>query len=153
MREQISEYLHVLETTCSHLNAVLLAHGDAQLNVSLSGKEWSAGEVMAHLRACAEVFGKSIYEFLHAENPSVEYIHPNRWMSQKRYDAQPFSKNLTAFTSTRAELLLTLQGLNTEDWERGGTIKGRTHTVFGEVRRIALHEQSHYSYLLALCAA
>lgn len=54
------------------------------------------------------------------------------------------ANSLQIFSLKRAELLAILKELPPEQWVRKGTIDGRNHTVFGQVRRMALHEAGHY---------
>lgn len=54
-----------------------------------------------------------------------------------------FGPSLQAFSLKRQELLHVLRDLPEERWARTAVIGGRTHSVFSQVRRLALHEVGH----------
>jgi len=43
-----------------------------------------------------------------------------------------------------------LKRLSVEDWSRAAIIKGREHTVFTQVRRMAMHENVHCEQIESL---
>ncbi|RPJ25720.1 MAG: hypothetical protein EHM33_13720 [Chloroflexi bacterium] len=77
------------------------------------------------------------------QKPTVPYRHPRQWIKKTDYPQLPFHKSFKAFVAQRKKLMNVLKGLSFEDWLRVGIIKGREHTVFTQVRRLALHEQVH----------
>jgi hypothetical protein len=63
------------------------------------------------------------------------------------YAALEFHASFDVFSRQRAELLAKLANLLPEDWSRSAVIRGRTHTVFSETRRMALHEADHWAQI------
>jgi hypothetical protein len=59
-----------------------------------------------------------------------------------------FDRSLDVFTLRREELLRVLRGLSEERWGKSAVIEGRTHSVFSQARRLALHELEHRYRLL-----
>ena len=44
---------------------------------------WSANDILAHLRACADVWGKSIMAMISQEHPTLRYVSPRTWMRKR----------------------------------------------------------------------
>ena len=147
---QIDSHLQMLEETLVHLRACRAALNDEEIIRQPAPGEWSAVEVLAHLRAAAEVFSHSIYMFLLDDAPVIPYIHPNQWWHMQGYSEISFDENLQMFELNRRHLLRKLRSLTPSTWERSGTIKTQTRTVYGEMRRMALHEKGHYGQIQAL---
>jgi hypothetical protein len=115
---------------------------------------WSANDILAHLRACADVWGKSIVEMITRDHPKLRYISPRSWIRKTDYLELEFRRSLKAFTDQRRELLRALKGLAIKDWSRSATFtaktKGREQTVFSYACRIAEHENKHCDQIEAL---
>jgi len=115
---------------------------------------WSAIDVLVHLRACADVWGKSIVEMITLDHPRLRYISPRGWIRKTGYLELEFRGSLKAFTDQRRELLKTLKGLAIKDWSRSATItaqtKEREETVYNYACRIAEHENKHCDQIEAV---
>ena len=115
---------------------------------------WSANDILAHLRACADVWGKSIVEMITRDHPKLRYISPRGWIRKTDYLELEFRGSLKAFTDQRRELLKTLKGLAIKDWSRSATFtattRGREQTVFNYACRIAEHESKHCDQIEAV---
>jgi DinB superfamily len=115
---------------------------------------WSANDILAHLRACADVWGKSIVEMITRDHPKLRYISPRSWIRKTDYLELEFRGSLKAFTDQRRELLRTLKGLAIKDWSPSATFtattKGCEQTVFSYARRIAEHENKHCGQIEAV---
>jgi hypothetical protein len=70
--------------------------------------DWSANEVLAHLRACADVWGGCIEALLAEETPTIRAVNPRAWIDKTGYLDQPFDRSLRAFTSQRKRLVKAL---------------------------------------------
>jgi hypothetical protein len=112
---------------------------------------WSAQEIVAHLRACADVWGRSIDRMLAEDRPTIRYVSPRGWIKKTDYLQQNFDDTLRAFSEQRAVFVTTLRRLNSNNWTRGatftGTTLGRAATVFSYATRIADHEERHLDQL------
>ena len=104
---------------------------------------WSANEILAHLRACADVWGKSIIATITLDHPTLRHISSRSWIRRTDYLQLEFKSSLATFALQRHELLSVLKGLATKDWSRKATTKGREETVFSLATRIAEHESKH----------
>ena len=115
---------------------------------------WSANDILAHLRACADVWGKSIMAMISQDHPALRYISPRSWIRKTDYPSLEFRVSLKAFTDQRRELLRALKGLAIKDWSRPATFtattRGREQTVFSYAFRIAEHENKHCDQIEAV---
>lgn len=118
-----------------------------QLAAEPAPGEWSVNAILAHLRACADVWGDAIATILAEDHPTIRAVNPRTWMAGTDYLQQEFSAALFAYTAQREALVGVLTTLPAEAWMRGATVKGagRTleRTVLTYAESIALHERAH----------
>ena len=126
----------------------------AQLRAAPTLGEWSANDILAHLRSCADVWGDCIARILAEDEPTYRAVNPTTWIKQTDYPQLEFSPSLAAFAEQRAALLAVLESLPPEAWSRGATVKGagRTlrRTVFSYADWLASHERSHLKQIARL---
>ncbi len=119
----------------------------AQLLAPPEPGAWSARDVLAHLRACTDVWGKYIVEILGEDSPTIKAVNPTTWIKQTDYLEQEFQPSLDAFTTQRADLLAVLEPLAPDAWSRMATVTGagkpRERTVYTYAQWLANHERSH----------
>jgi hypothetical protein len=141
----------VLSGTPQQIARVARGHSVQRLHRKPAADAWSAQEIVAHLRACADVWGRSIDRMLAEDHPTIRYVSPRGWIKKTDYLQQSFRENLRAFAKERATLVGTLSKLNASGWARGatfnGTTLGRDATVLGYAARIADHEVGHLDQL------
>jgi hypothetical protein len=140
---EIEDVLNLLAETPQRLATASGTFENSRLQFKPDKESWSANDILAHLRACADVWGKSIERMLAEDNPTLSHISPRTWVRKTDYPELAFHESLQAFVRQRAELLDTLKKLDVEGWSRGAIIKGRTHTVFSQAQRLAHHENIH----------
>src|SRR5215472_13176982 len=63
--------------------------------------EWTANEVLAHMRACADVWGNCIVTILTEDGPTLRAVNPRTWIEQTNYREQDFRASLRAFMAQR----------------------------------------------------
>jgi hypothetical protein len=144
---EIENILLTLDQTPKGL-ARLASRADAsRLRFKPDARSWSAADVLAHLRACADVWTASIVFMLNRDEPILPDLHPGNWLKQTNYPALLFADSLTAFTKQRRNLLDVLLESTQADWERGAYIGGQRYTVFGQARRMAKHEAGHLAHV------
>jgi DinB family protein len=148
--DEIETYLKVLAQTPRRLASASRGLANARLHARSAKNPWSANDILAHLRACADVWGKSIMGMLREDRPTQAHLSPRTWIRKTDYAELAFGDSLQAYTAQRKELLGVLKDLAFEDWSRPATIQGRRHTVFTQARRMALHEAVHCEQLEAL---
>jgi hypothetical protein len=81
---------------------------------------------------------------LRLDEPEIAYLHPNECMKATGYASIDFQVSYKAYSQQREELLGLLRNISAEAWSRPARIRGRTHTVFSETRRMTLHEADHW---------
>jgi hypothetical protein len=119
----------------------------AQLRTAPSADEWSANDVLAHLRSCADMWGGYMTTILAEDKPTIRAINPRAWIKQTDYPALEFAPSLRAFSTQRAAVLAILERLPPEGWARTATVTGAgsplERTVLDYADRLARHEQPH----------
>jgi hypothetical protein len=151
---EVEQSLKLLSATPRRITTLSRGLKEAQLYTKADEAAWSFSDILAHLRACADVWGKSIRAMLEHDHPTLRYVSPRTWMRKTNYPEQDFHQSLRAYTQQRADLLKTLKALKLADWSRGATFtattKGREQTVLSYARRIAEHEREHCEQLAAM---
>ena len=119
----------------------------AQLVTPPETGEWSARDVLAHLRACSDMWGKYILLILNEDRPVFKAVNPTTWIKHTNYRELEFQASLQAFSAQRAELLAVLKPLAPEAWTRSATAmtagKPRQRSVYTYGQWLANHELSH----------
>jgi hypothetical protein len=143
----VEQALALLEATPPRLAALTDGVTPAQLRAAPAPDEWSANDVLAHLRACADMWGKYIMAMLAEDRPTLRAVNPRTWIEQTNYRELDFRPSLRAFTSQRSELLTVLKPLPAEGWSRSAIVTGAGKplalTVLSYAQRLARHERPH----------
>ncbi len=144
----IDTILTILKETPPRLAQLTAEQTPAQLHTAPSASEWSANEVLAHLRACNEVWGGYyIMTILAEDNPTIKAVNPRTWIKNTSYLEQEFQSSLRAFTKERRKLLAVLEPLPLKDWSRTNTLIGAgkplQQTLMSHADGLARHERAH----------
>ena len=143
----VEQILAMLRETPGRIAALTAGLTPAQLRAAPAHGEWSANEVLAHLRACADVWGGCIGVILAQDTPTLRAVDPRTWMAQTDYPAQAFAPSLDAFTTQRAALLAVLEPLTPDGWSRSANVTGAgkplVRTVQSYAAWLARHERPH----------
>ena len=144
MPEQV---LTLLAAAPPRLAALASDLAPAQLRTAPTLDVWSANEVLAHLRACADVWGDCIVTMLAEDRPTLRAVNPRTWIKRTSYLDLDFRLSLSAFAAQRAELLAVLEPLPPGGWARAATVTGAgkalERTVLSYAQRLARHERPH----------
>ena len=147
----IEQNLTVLAATPSRRSDLTKELSPTQLVAPPEPGEWSARDVLAHLRACADMWGNYITLILSEDRPTFRAVNPTTWIKKTDYLEQEFRPLLQAFTTQRDELLALLQPLPPEAWAREATVTGggkpRIRTVKTYAQWLANHERSHFKQM------
>ena len=122
---------------------------EEELSTAPSKKEWSAVQILAHLRAGTEVWSYSIYAMIMLDSPTLAFIHPRDWDKKMKYKKLTYAENLLAYKVNRINLLRILKGLSFADWGRTATFVGKANiqTIFNKVHTMASHDRDHRQQL------
>lgn len=147
----IEQVLTMLAATPPRIAALTAGVAPAHLQTPAHPTEWSANEVLAHLRACADVWGNCIGAMLAADRPTLRAVNPTTWIRHTDYRDQAFPSSLHAFATQRTALLAVLEPLAPADWTRTATLTGAgkplERTVLGYAQWLARHERPHVKQL------
>ncbi len=146
--EQILTLLAAAPPRIAEITADLTS---TQLRTAPGPGEWSATEVLAHLRSCADVWGDCIALILAEDRPTLRAINPKTWVKSTDYPDLEFRPSLQAFVTQRAALLTRLASLAPDDWLRGATVTGAgkplERTVQFYAQWLARHERTHFKQI------
>jgi uncharacterized damage-inducible protein DinB len=148
---EVRETLRQLRATTPHLKRAATGLTDAQLQRHPENGSWSANEVLAHLRGCADVRGAWIARMLEDNAPMIRYASPRTGMRKGNYAAEEFGANLREFGRQRTALVKTLSALPLTGWSRAATLTGTSpgwkQTVFEVAYGLATHELAHFDQI------
>ena len=131
--------------------AVTAGVPNSRLRASPAPDAWSIVDILAHLRASADVWGGAIEQILAARCPTFKAISPHTWLKQTDYRSLDFAALLRAYARQRTALVRQLQALPARVWERSAIVTGcgapleRTLTWYA--LGIAGHEHSHLKHI------
>lgn len=149
--------LALLTETPTRLAALTADLTPAQLRMAPAPDEWSMNDILAHLRACADMWGGCMARIIAEEHPTLRAINPQTWIERTDYPTLEFQPSLRAFTTQRAELLALLETLPPEGWARAATVTGAgavlERTVLFYARWLAGHERTHVKQIARMVAA
>jgi hypothetical protein len=146
---EIQKVIDLLAETPRRITTATADLPHEKMHLRPAPDEWSVNEVVAHLRCCVDVWGKTIDAMLTEDNPTLRHISPRGWIKKTNYLDLPFQTSFEAFVTQRTALLDTLKNLPFEKWSRSAIIK-RPYTVFSQLRRMALHESEHCNQIEAI---
>lgn len=153
----IEQNLTMLAACPSRIAGLTKGLTPAQLLTPPRPGDWSARDVLAHLRACADMWGKYIMLILDENHPTFKAVNPTTWIKQTDYREQKFQPSLRGFTVQRAELLAVLKPLPPKAWSRSATVTGagkpRERTVHSYAEWLANHERSHIRQIERIVSA
>ena len=143
----IEQVLTVLGETPRRIAALTAVLAPGQLRAIPHRGEWSANDVLAHLRACADVWGGCMESIIAEDAPTLRAVNPLTWIKKTDYPALGFRPSLRSFAIQRAALLDVLEPLPPEGWSRTATVTGAGKVLERNVlfygRWLAGHERSH----------
>lgn len=149
---EIESFVQILSETPLRISQAANGLGEVRLQFKADKKSWSANDILAHLRSCADLWTHSIYAMLAEKEPVFSDINERKWANVTRYTESPFAESFQAFSLQRENLLRVLRALSFASWERSAIIFERKHTIFTQTRRMAKHEQEHCEQMKSLLA-
>jgi len=143
----VERILTILSETPDRLAELTAGITPAQLTTAPEAGEWSAVEVLAHLRSCSDAWGDAIDSILAEDHPTIATFNAHSGIEPMRYRNSEFRTSLRAYTRQRAKLLTTLEELRPRGWERAATVTGAGTPLEKDVhafaQRLARHERPH----------
>jgi DinB family protein len=152
--EKVLDQLHV---TPAQLREVTRGAPPQLLRTRPAPDEWSANDVLAHLRACSDKWGECATRIVAEDGPRLRGTEPRVWMTKTNYPDLEFAPSLRAFVRQRKALLAVLDELTPDDWQRTGTLVGAGRpidlTAHSYAERLARHERPHVKQIARALAA
>jgi uncharacterized damage-inducible protein DinB len=143
----IEQTLTILAETPPRIAALIADLTPTQLHTAPSQGEWSANDVLAHLRSCADVWGNCMESILAEDRPTIRAVNPTTWIKRTDYREQEFQTSWQTFVRQRAALLARLETLAPEAWQRAAVVTGAgkplERTVLFYAQWLARHERTH----------
>jgi hypothetical protein len=114
--------------------------------------------VLAHLRACGDVWGGNIMTIIAQDKPMYKGLNPRAWINKTDYLELEFQPSLLAFTTQRSAILAVLDALPPKSWSRPATMidmvgKHLERTVLSYADALARHERSHLKQIERIVSA
>jgi DinB family protein len=149
----VEEVLTILADTPRQLDSMTAALTETQLRTPPAPGEWSVNEILAHLRACADVRGAAALRTIAEERPRIPVVNPREYLKTTDYLKLDFATSLRAFADDRAKLLDVLRPLPSDGWSRPAEIVRAASSLEGSVLYyavwIATHEVPHLDQIRA----
>ncbi len=147
---ETEKFLGIISETPGRIAQIVGDFEEARMHAKADAKSWSVSDILAHLRACSDLWTHSIYAMLAEDEPVFSDIDERKWAKVTRYGELPFHESLEAYSMQRGNLVRILRDLPLESWERSAIIFERKHTVFTQTRRMAKHETEHIEQMRLL---
>ena len=142
------EILALLEETPQRIATATAGLTGARARTAPKSGEWSLNDILAHLRACADVGGDAIARILAEDHLTLRAVAPRVHVKGTDYLHVDFESSLRAFARQRARSLAVLRRLTPTDWSRSARVIGRSRTreesVLSDAHWLARHERAHY---------
>ncbi len=152
----IEQILTMLAQAPPRITALTAGCHPGQLLTAPAPGEWSANEVLAHIRACADVWGGCIKEIITHDRSVVRAVNPRTWIKSTDYLEMEFHPSLQAYTEQRSKLVVVLQALTPADWSRSASVTGAgaplERTAFFYAQWLARHERPHLKQIARIVA-
>jgi hypothetical protein len=151
----VDQVIGQLEVTAPRIAELTAGLSPMQLHLPSDG-DWSANDVLAHLRACADVWGGSMSSIIEGET-ALRAVNPLTWIEKTDYRSLDFTRSLRSFGRQRAKLLDVLRPAARGDWLRTVTVTGagaplkRDALFYG--RWMAGHERAHLKQIAKMASA
>ena len=157
-----------LQRTPGDLERAISGETDTELARRPDVHNWSAKEIVCHLRDVEELFQIRFHTVVALDEPHIlvlgaspeqlaawriggsigHPLDPVRWAEERQYLRNDTSEVLAAFQRRRAEVLTLLRSLSRVEWQRGGVHLSRGRLTLADwVASLAAHDDNHVDQL------
>jgi hypothetical protein len=168
LRRPVKDRVTRLRRTGSELAAAIDGRDTGALGRRPDARNWSATEIVCHLRDVEELFRIRFHTILALDDPKIltwsaepadlaawgisgqvgNPLDPDRWAEELQYSRCDPSRALDAFGRRRSETLALLDSLTAAQWLRGGIHPQRGRLNLGDwVASLASHDDNHLDQL------
>ena len=153
----VQQVLEQLRATPLRLRELTSGVAPEVLRTQPGPNDWSANDVLAHLRACADKWGECATRIVEEDHPQLRGTEPRIWITKTNYPDLELAPSLRAFVRQRKALLAVLDPLPPDAWQRTGTLVGAGRpvdlTAHSYAERLARHEPPHVKQIAKVLAA
>ncbi len=154
----INEVLAILRRAPTEVAATTAGVAPAVLHAPPHLGEWSATEVLAHIRSCCDVWGGCINRIVNQDTPAFRAVSPRTYIRKTNYPELAFAESFAAYAEQRAGLLAVLDALGPKGWSRIAMVTQATgrvtpRSVVYFANRLAGHEAEHVRQITWTVAA
>ena len=144
----LEELMEKMEKGPDGFASAIRGVSDAILSRRPDGKNWTAKEIICHMRDTEEVFITRLRSVIAMEEPKFIPPEPDRWAEERQYMCNDLQGALSAFRKRRADTLKFFRELRPEQWDRTGIhpTRGR-QTLKDLLGIIANHDPNHLEQL------
>ncbi len=144
----VEEQMARMDRTADDFAAAIAGAPDHLLAKRPDESNWSATEVVCHVRDIEESFMARLQLIMAMDEPKFLPVEPDRWASERQYQRNDPREAVAAFRVRRDESLKFLRGLRPEQMQRGGmhATRGRM-TIADFVGLMAWHDDNHLDQL------
>lgn len=110
--------------------------------------EWSAKEVVCHLRDAAEIYGQRIRRMATEERPFLPAFNQEDYARERQYQDDIAQTVMQRYTEFHAATVVLLRALTADAWSREGVHEeDGPMTLQAMVERVVAHETAHLQQL------
>ena len=89
-QDEIQETLAMLGEAPRYIETLAKTVTANALGMKPDRDSWSLREILAHLRTCADIWGKDIRQMLNEDKPTIRYVSPRSFMKKTKYASTEF---------------------------------------------------------------
>jgi len=164
----VDSILGRLAETPRELAGALERKSERELSTRPDAENWSATEIVCHLRDVEELFQVRFHTILAVHEPQIfvlgasaselmpwriggaigHPLDPVRWAEDRQYTRNDAHEASAAFARRREEVLTVLHSLSAEDWQRVGVHPARGRLTLRDwAGSLAAHDENHLDQL------
>lgn len=145
---QQKEWMEMLDKHPEEFAAAIRGIPESQLSKRPDEKNWSAKEVICHMRDTEELFASRFQTILSMNEPKFPAVDADRWAVDRQYLRNDIQEALASFRRRREETLQFLRELKPEQWDRVGIhLKYGPMTILKFVELMVNHGNDHIAQL------
>jgi len=133
-----------MERTADYFTAAVQGVSEAVLSRRPDEQNWSAKEIICHVRDTEEYFLTRFQMILSFDEPKFSPADAGRWATERQYLRNDVGEALTAFRQRRRETLSFVKEIKPNQWQRTclHAIRGRM-TLRDYFNLLAGHDKNH----------
>lgn len=142
--EALKDTIFEMEKTMDLFAAAIQGASEAALSKRPDTKNWSAKEIICHVRDTEEFFLNRFQMILSFPEPQFSLADAERWVAERQYLRNDAGEAISAFGKRRQETLQFINQIKPEEWERTciHKVRGRM-TLRDYFHLLASHDKVH----------